>query len=207
MKGKKRIFLKKGKYLLSFLYFVFLLGIGANETMTARCNRIPCQNEGNLIFYSERVMLFLAAGEMTVEGVYFFRNTSLKERTVIMYYPFFIDAAHPYPEWIDVEGFNFVKEPQGISWRMSFPACSDRVLRVRYRQKLYVNTAVYILTSTQEWREPLRNAEFIITVPLEWRELTFSYTPNRCAVKNGLAYYYIFMKNFMPNKDLVISWN
>lgn len=172
----------------------------------AGCRLNPCREDGTIVFYKERVVISLAPGEVTVEGVYFFRNTSSRERRVRIYYPFPIDEDHPYPDRIEVEGFQFTREDRGISWSMSFPACSDTSVRVRYRQKLYANSAAYTLTTTRYWKKPLRRAEFIIKVPRDWEALTISYPPDRREAKDGLVYYYITETDFMPDKDLVIRW-
>ena len=198
--------------LLSWLSLLLaLVGVGISAAV-AGCKLSPfqCQEDGDgegpIVFYRERVVISLAPGEVAVEGLYFFRNTSSRERRARVYYPFPIDEDHPYPDQVEVEGFQFTREERGISWWMDFPACSATTVKVRYQQRLYMNSATYILTSTLYWKRPLRRAEFVIKAPLDWQGLTISYSPDRRVTKGGFVYYYITKTDFMPDRDLVIRW-
>lgn len=158
-------------------------------------------------FYREKITVLLSDDQVTVEGVYYFRNTSFKSQKEIMYYPFPMDKHHPYPHEIKVEDLDFTKGKQGVYWLIEFPLHSTRSVKVRYKQRCDINSATYILTSTKHWKQPLEKAEFMIVVPERWENVTLSYCPDRWETKKGLKYYYISKVDFLPQQDLIIKWD
>jgi hypothetical protein len=83
----------------------------------------------------------------------------------------------------------------------------EQVVEVRYNQRLLGNQAVYIVTSTQKWFENLRNAKFEIFVSKKLYGIDISYEVDECDENADYLIYRFSRTDFMPNKDLVITWS
>jgi hypothetical protein len=64
----------------------------------------------------------------------------------------------------------------------------------------------YILITTQQWKHPLRKAEYIISLPAEFELQNISIAPDRSDSDSTHNIYYITKENFMPDTDLIVTW-
>jgi hypothetical protein len=146
------------------------------------------------------------SGRVAVSGTYYFKNLTNQTKTAKIFYPFPIDEYHYYPDLILVSGFDYTKTDSGISFIMKFKPLSLESLAVFYEQRLTNTQARYILTTTQRWQNPLVKARFIINVPENFTAIQLAYPPDSSIKKDNRIYYYIMKKNFMPKKDLIVTW-
>lgn len=122
-----------------------------------------------------------------------------------MYYPFPVDAEHPYPEEIQVEGAEFRRKPEGIVWRLQFAPGETRQVTVRYVQRCLEPEARYILTSTGRWGEPLARARFELSWPEGLQGVQSTY-PGERRVSDGRVRVSVERREFLPEEDLVLRW-
>jgi len=121
-------------------------------------------------------------------------------------YPFPIDKYHPFPHEIKVENYTFWQDSSNIYFNMSMDPQEKKSITFHYRQKHFNKSAIYILSSTQQWKHAIQHAEFIISVPKSWNELKISLQPDKVEIKKDIKIYYISKYNFFPNEDLIITW-
>jgi hypothetical protein len=123
-----------------------------------------------------------------------------------MYYPFPVDSLHPYPEFIWVDGLPFIKADSGIYFRFEIGAAAACSLEVAYRQRILGRSARYILTTLQEWDRPIEEAVFKISLPRDLPGVELSYPADSLSLADGSAVYLLTFRDFMPEKDLLITW-
>jgi hypothetical protein len=165
-------------------------------------------------FVRERVVVEVAEGQTRVVGTYVFRNTSDGPRDEAMFYPFPIDREHLYPSRVEVEEqrgdslapLGFTPRDMGVAWRLRFDAGEERVVRVEYSQRTLARRAVYIVTTTKSWRRPIERAEFEFRVPATLRGVRVSFEPDRVASVGDTVLYIMAREQFMPDEDLVVTW-
>ncbi len=157
-------------------------------------------------FLNEEIKITVDSGRVSVSGTYYFKNLSNQPKTAKIFYPFPIDEFHYYPDLILVSGLDYCKNDSGISFIMKFKPLAIESLAIFYEQKLKNNQARYILTTTKNWKHPIQEARFIVTLPENDSINQLSYPPDSSNKKEHRIYYYITKKNFMPENDLIVSW-
>lgn len=157
-------------------------------------------------FISEEIYMTIDSGKVSISATYYFRNTSNESKSALIFYPFPTDEYHYYSDSISVFGLDYTKNDSGLNFIMKFKPNAVDTLKVFYTQKLKANQARYILTTTKHWREPIREARFIIDLPESFSGIYFSYKPDSLIRTTNRVFYYLSKKNFMPKKDLIIIW-
>jgi hypothetical protein len=56
------------------------------------------------------------------------------------------------------------------------------------------------------WKEPIREARFIINLPEEFKQVSITYQPDSVEKKSRRIFYYINEFNLFPRKDIDILW-
>jgi hypothetical protein len=64
----------------------------------------------------------------------------------------------------------------------------------------------YILTTTKQWKRPLVFAEYYIHIPSKLQLKDPSYKFDLIDVTASSKTYFLKKKNFMPDKNLAVSW-
>jgi len=149
------------------------------------------------------------SGKVLIHGTYYFRNYARETKTAVIFYPFPIDSFHYYPDSILVNGLNYTKKDSGINFIIRFRPLVLETLRVFYQQRLEDNQARYILTTTQNWQRPLKEAKFIIDISESFTYPKFpicSYEADSIIKRGNRFFFYLYKKNFMPQKDLILYW-
>jgi hypothetical protein len=146
------------------------------------------------------------SGKVCIEATYYFKNASNELMSALIFYPFPIDEYHYYPDSVLVFGLDYTKNDSGINFIMKFKPNGMETLQVFYNQKLKDNQARYIVTTTKNWKNPLKEARFIIDLPEDLNNSRFSYKPDSVIKINNRSYYYITKKNFMPDMDIIVTW-
>ncbi|MBS4015639.1 MAG: DUF4424 family protein [Candidatus Latescibacteria bacterium] len=157
-------------------------------------------------FVSEEIRISIDRQEVSVNAVYYFQNFSRELKTGLIFYPFPIDQYHYYPDSIVIAGYDFTRNDSGVNYVMRFRPNAQETVKVFYAQKLKANQTRYILTTTQSWKSPLKQARFIVDMPSEFSKAVFSYEPDSVRLTENRRRYYINEKNFMPDKDLIVNW-
>lgn len=147
-------------------------------------------------------------------GDYYFRNTTDDSVSLAISYPFPVDLRHARPfrvgAWLvnDQErrplGFHNVSD--AITWRMAFEPRAEKHVQVEYVQRIAGKHAVYIVTTTSLWGEPIEVAEFEFRVPASLGGHRLSFEPDRAETRGDTVVYSMKRTDFMPDSDLEIWW-
>ena len=180
------------KYL--FLIITAFLGLSCGKDL------LPIQ------FYEEEVFMRVDPGEVYVEGVYYFKNRTDTTKRMTLFYPFPVDSLHQFPYEIEVENTPFDTAINGITYDVVIQASDTAVSIVRYRQKIEINNAKYILLTARKWKEPIKEARFIISLPEDFKGINISYKPDSIINKDERFFYYITEQNLFPDRDIDIVW-
>lgn len=178
------------------------------------CARQEARPPSPVRFVREHVRVEPSERQTRVVGVYIFRNDSDAPSDVGMRYPFPIDRGHLYPTRIRVheerggvpEPMGFVREDAGIAWRMRFAPREERTVRVEYTQDIREKRAIYIVTTTRQWLRPIERAEFEFRVPAALKSVRLSFEPDRSEVVGDTIVYHMTRTEFMPERDLTVTW-
>ena len=161
---------------------------------------------GQVEFTSERIEMNVRGNTLTIHGTYHFTNPNPEPVRVAMFYPFPIDATHPFPHAIRVKPIAYRKVKDGITWTVEAGPHAKPTVDVVYSQRCLDRSAKYILTTTQAWGKALKQAEFIVRVPSSFKEVTLSYSPDSLKEIKGEQVFYLTRKEFLPEKDMEVWW-
>ena len=169
---------------------------------------------GPVSFYREHVTVRPSEGRTRVAGHYYFRNTTSESVEVAIGYPFPVDAHHAPPSIVEVwrisvdetDPVGFHRGDSHARWRMNLAPMQEQHFFVRYVQRTSLRHAVYIVTTTQEWGEPIELAEFEFRIPAALGDVRLSFEPDSMAVQADTLVYYASWKDFMPDSDLEVWW-
>lgn len=166
-----------------------------------------------LNFYKEKIEINVEDNYCNLSCHYYFANTdSLTTNTTIMY-PFIVNDSLPFPQKISVKNENdntylkYVTESAGILFQIHVLAKDTVVITVGFTQQTPYKVMEYILTTTSEWKKPLKEAEYIIKVPDNLYLVNSSIGYDSTKTENKFNYFYIHKKDFMPVKNLIINWH
>jgi hypothetical protein len=165
-----------------------------------------------LNFYKEKIVIDVQEYFCNLSCNYFFvNNDSLISNTTILY-PFIVNDSLPFPQKISVKNENdntflkFVKEPMGILFQIHVQPKDTVVITVDFTQQTPYKMMEYILTTTSEWKMPLKEADYIIKLHENLQLVSSSLGYDSTKTDNKLSYFYLHKKNFMPDKNLLINW-
>jgi len=158
-------------------------------------------------FYGEKVNITLNYNEITVDGLYYFRNLNNACQIMILY-PFPIASSYSYPHFIYVEDKNYKQSNKGIYLTMIFKEYNEQqTIRIVYKQKISHCIAEYIVTTTKKWGKPLDFAEFYINIPEYFDNFESSYQLKECASNKKRSFYSYKKQMFWPDKNFIFSWS
>ena len=164
-------------------------------------------------FVREDIRISLKDGFATIEGNYFMSAPGPTPFGI--YYPFPDDVI---PEDITVQevavssGTQIVphqtlREEHGLRIALPPRPQDHLLLEVTYRQRLRENSLRYVLRTTRSWERPLEDASFILRWPdsLGAPRSTLPFKILRRAERWALMRFEA--KQFLPDTDLVVTWN
>ena len=145
-----------------------------------------------------------------VNGIYTFNTNSQKELRRTLFYPFPVNE-YSFPDSIFITDLNnktipFKKTSSGIYFSITAISDSETTIKIFYRQRISSDEMRYILTSTQQWKQPLQKAEYKILLPKEFELKSLSINPYQMDSDSTHNIYYINKENFMPETDLIVTW-
>lgn len=165
-------------------------------------------------FSREYVTVEPSRGSTKVSALYYFRNDSDERVRQGIQYPFPVDRFHLYPSFVrvwekngnDLRPMGFVHRDRYVLWSMELDAREEKVVRVDYVQEIKRPRAVYIVTTTKEWRRPIELAEFEFRIPAELDSVSLSFEHDTRTAVGDTIVYYLKRIDFMPDADLVVTW-
>jgi hypothetical protein len=179
--------------------FLFLLSINISFNTTI---------SQPIHFTNETIEIKIYDGYAIINGSYIFVGNN---KVTTLFYPFPVNQYYAYPDSIFVTDLNnkeirYTKSSSGIYFSISTLPDSETVIKVSYKQRLTSDEMKYILITTQQWKHPLRKAEYIISLPAEFELQNISIAPDRSDSDSTHNIYYITKENFMPDTDLIVTW-
>jgi len=168
------------------------------------------QSPQPIVFDRETIAVSIDTRYLRVEGTYFFTNKLGRAIVQPLFYPFPIDSLHPYPGFVEAKqsgrSLPIERREEGVVFNVALPASGVGSVTVVYEQECCDNTGCYILTTTSQWDNPLKEADFIVTVPvgieLEWME----YEAQLTDIEEDKTVYRFRRTGFAPAKDLCLRW-
>ncbi len=165
-------------------------------------------------FNREYVTVAPSQGSTRVSALYYFRNDSDRCVKQGIRYPFPVDRFHLYPRIVrvwekngdDLRPMGFVHRDRYVLWNMELEPREEKVVRVDYVQEIRRPHAIYIVTTTKEWKRPIELAEFEFRIPAELDSVSLSFEPDTRTVVGDTIVYYMKQIDFMPDADLVVTW-
>lgn len=162
----------------------------------------------NIQFYREDLQFTLTKEHITVEGYYYFCNTSGGNGRFILFYPFPEDKKYGTVDSVEVlampelKEIHFNRSGNGITFPVQVDPYNAKKIRVKYRQKISGHKAEYILMTTQQWKRPLELAHYTLIVPNEIQVDSLSFSPDTTFVKNNSTLYTWYKRDFLPDRNM-----
>lgn len=165
-----------------------------------------------LEFYREDLSFKLDNQVFSVDGLYYFCNTSNDTVKHDLLYPFPSDETY-----IDVDTifiidessgktmpYRYTQGKRGVYFGLELLPYSTATIRIYYEQKISGNQAEYILVSTKAWGKPFELVNYSMVVSKDYKNLNFSYEPDSVDKESGI--YYWKKRDFMPDKNFIINF-
>ncbi len=169
----------------------------------------------NLQFFGEKLDFNMSTNEFTVDGLYYFRNTTPDTIRQYMLYPFpqnpelgdiiSIKGHSIYPEMKGSVIINF--DQKAARFRLMIYPYDTAVVKIIYKQTITTNKAEYILTSTKAWNRPLEQADFTLSIPFDSRVDSLSYDADSLILSEDHILYKWYFRDFMPPKNFFVSFS
>lgn len=210
--------MRRAQALVALLLIVAAAGCSREETPARGGTRVAADDAMRALspvrFHREYVKVEPSRRLTSVSALYYFRNESDRRVEQGISYPFPVDRFHLYPRVVrvwekngdDLRAMGFLHRERNILWSMEFDAGEEKVVRVDYTQEIRRPRAVYIVTTTKEWRRPIELAEFEFRVPAELDSVELSFEPDTRTVEGDTIVYRVKYTDFMPSEDLVVTW-
>ena len=164
---------------------------------------------GQIEFQAEEIDFTIQDSVFIVEGDYYFVNLSNKPINTAIFYPFPDDKSMGEVIEFSVEESHSIKlidrSSEGLLIGLTLSANDTLKCEISYRQMILADSIIYILKSTQNWRNSLKSANYTLSVPLEIEIASFSYYPDSFQINGKEQTYYWQKRNFYPDKDFVIE--
>lgn len=171
---------------------------------------IDCFSQTPLAFEKEDLTFEIIEDVFVVSGLYYFHSEPQKQ--VHLRYPFPTDSIYGKAFNINVQYANSGDPIDFLvnsdSSYIAFPVVANREkpVLIGYHQRLKANEARYILTTTQSWKQALKQAHFKLLTSPQLVIKSFSYPPDQTIEIDGKILYVWQKENFMFERDFVISF-
>ena len=172
---------------------------------------LPVYAQEKISFFEEHIDFELDSIYFSINGIYSFYNSSDKEVYQRIIFPFAVETDQI--DSISVINLNDLSQVQfqhlkkAIVFNINMLPHDTLDVNIFYRQKT-TEKNIYIITSTQAWKQPLEKAVYTLTTSLPVNEEKFSYSFDSKEIVNGRILYRWEKINFMPDKefDIVVKF-
>jgi hypothetical protein len=198
-----------GIFIAALVAGAVLLGVAAFHIFKA-----PGQNISDLDFYEEEVVLDLNKDFSHVSCTFFVENRSTEPFSGRFYFPFIVDETHPFPEEISIsytvngemEKPEYEKKDNRILFDVTFAPEEKTILYVNYSQTNTEPKVTYVITSANDWNQPVEKAVFKVQHPAEWKNVELSYEPQTTVEMGGEVIHTIFIEDLAPDREIEVTW-
>jgi hypothetical protein len=175
----------------------------------------PAQGYTELEFQEEEVVLDLEEDCSRVYCTFYIMNNASKSYSGLFYFPFMVDDMHPFPEDLrvsytangEVVEPDFERKDEKILFRLTLEPEERTVLSVSYSQDNLEPRVTYIITSANDWYQPVGKATFKIHHPAAWQEVTISHPTNMATEFEDEIIHTIYIEDLAPDAELEITWD
>ena len=183
---------------------------------SAQSRAVPRASDFSVTFDSEWIRLSIVGDSVEVRGRYFLLCRNGTGEQISLFYPFPEDSLMEGARMVSLQGWVGGRNVGAMTWtdsrgapgvRWVTPPCTADSIAIEavYRQKLTSTYARYIVTTTQDWRRPLRFARFEIRLPAEAAPVEFSFPFEEREDSEG-RYYGFETTDFLPDRDVIVRW-
>jgi len=160
-------------------------------------------SQDRLQFVGERIDFELNSSRFSINGIYFFANSSDREIHQAIFFPFGQGA-----DSIQVKRVYHINGNHKIDYQLNANGIGFKIV-VLPHDTIDVNIAysrktkpenIYVLKSTRAWGKALQSAKYSLTVEKSVKIKSVSYSPDRI---DGNIYYWN-KKDFFPMEDFVV---
>jgi len=166
-------------------------------------------------FFKEEITLTVSDSQAAINGIFYFRNNTDRDRPFPIIFPFYVDSLTSYPDKINAYTINdgdtaaiaFEPVVERDCIRMAVPMKPKGVTiwYLDYSQRIEAPRARYILTSTAAWKKPLEEATYYFNLPASFNVI--SVWPEPDSVRGEKTKTLRCHKtNFIPERDMEIIW-
>lgn len=164
-------------------------------------------------FFREEISFGIDTAFFSVDGDYYFRNSSDKFHSYTIAYPIPGNSSEDPIDMISVFDQDDPANPLKIdihdtivNFLLKMPPQSVKTIKVFYRQRHNGHFARYILLTTKWWEKPFESAAYNLTVGKETDIHDFSIKPDKSIVFGETEVFYWERENFMPECDFEIKF-
>jgi len=168
----------------------------------------PIKAQEKISFFEEHIDFELDSVYFSINGIYSFCNSMDKEVYQRIVFPFAVETTQIDSVNVinlnDLNGIQFQHLKKAIVFLVNMAPHDTVDVNIFYRQKV-TETNIYILTSTQLWKQPLNKAVYTLTTSLPVDEKKFSYPFTSKEIINDKILYRWEKTQFMPDKEFEVE--
>jgi len=173
-------------------------------------------NQEPLRFDTEVIRIHVEPDSLRIEGHYRFIVPEPRPGFQSLFYPYPVDSLLGGARTVSLEWrrgdrpwqtleYHELPSGRGARWPVPLPDEGWVEVRTVYRQERLADYGRYIVTTTQDWANPLRHALFKIHLPAGARPLTFSHPFTRVSTAGENCYLFV-ANEFFPERDIIFTW-
>ena len=164
-------------------------------------------------FVREELVFTLDSSFFSVNGDYFFRNSSNADLSFRIFFP--VSKTPGYNSFDTVLIYDVTKPGQPLkveikdsiaSFLLNFLPFSEKCVKIYYKQHHNGSRARYILLTTQKWQKPLEIAKYSLITTKNINISHFSISPDRWENFGETRLYFWNRQQFMPDRDFVFEF-
>jgi hypothetical protein len=158
-------------------------------------------------FFEEHIDFELDSAYFSINGIYSFGNPTDKAIHQPIFFPFAeetiaIDSI-AVTDLNQLSRIPFRRLNRMIAFLINLPPRDTVDIAIFYRQKA-AEKNTYIITSTQAWKQALKQAVYSLTASVPVDETQFSYPFLSKEKRNGCCFYLWEMTDFLPDKEFEV---
>jgi hypothetical protein len=179
------------------------------------CLSLAAIGSGSLDFFQEDLEFRLDGRTFRLSGDYWFCNNTHEDITRQLYFPILSDSLAAPADKIRLKLVKPLRGQkakllstgkQGFWFEVSLPAQTIAICHIAYRQRLYGNTARYVLMSTHSWGKPLEYAKYTLIIPSGLKVENLSLPSPAVHLVKGKSHYRWEYLNFLPQADFSVQF-
>lgn len=170
-----------------------------------------CLSWAELHFIKEDLHFSLDKENFYVEGDYYLENTSSKTSSKKIFYPFPEHESYgkitEITVTIDNSEVPLIRRENGVEFYLQVSPNETKIFNVKYAQPYQGNQVEYILITTNNWHQPLQQANYSLVFPKYLKLEELSYLPDSLEDLSEEFRFYWSKENFLPGHNFIVRFN